>query len=924
MNLIQVHNDWFFGNVTLHIVDGNIIQLSSLKVKEGYTSRHILVQKLVSEFEICFHGFGGGAERMSTVDGLFADQCWISNNMSLFYNAVHNKQSSVRSPSKNPVKHKSPPSIVPLFLLFRQICLSINSATSNEVIPSLPGRTFTMKNALCSHFQIDSKIVSALDIRHLYTTITNIIYNEHSNENEFLASLYGAQLNNHSHAIHHQHYSTVRIGSHERMIDAYHSFLGETMHNSDRNFSISMEPITATQQQRALQCIFGQLSMAHDDDQKQMIDLSCNSNNKHKFIGLRCGLGKSLSILVPIVNEKLSRRGSRCRILVNPYGFLNDSAYEAFKSRLAKFSNELSLESYCAIDINENQVPDHLLGDYPPDILLLTIEAASNLVKYHPLILRKWKEQDLLHGIWLDEVQCLLDEYDFRVVYQQLPLLASIGVPVTVMSGSFPRNMVYSLMKFLNLIPAAQSNLTTIDQVHSNDIIGCGFHFEVLMVRDAIQETIEMIKKFHTDTGKAVHVMCASKKDCIEFGKRMKDDATVCIVHGDMPKQDQTEVAKKWYSSEISILFSTTIGMVGNENKEMAGLYCVGLPYCLSNLVQILGRFRPNQRHPPAMFRMIITSRDLQQDQWQTSQADDRRNQLLYSGIINEGDILLYNDVFHIDGLKRFFMQQGCYLVRMRKLFSSSNFNSLCCSECTWCCKSLKYIVTGTMDQFSTTPNTPTPIQCNKNVSNHTSSCSHTVMNPYKKQRCQLQSTKPSSSEISHTMASKHLSTTSSPMATTVATSCNKEQEYINVKDRAHRILSWLKTYCPRCKVAGCEGTCHNSCLICGERGHRMNTCNFSFRKQAGKDLETFLKNKRVCNWCYGLIGNGEMHGVEKGQTTKESRCTLKRRLKCAINLKRSKCIESHGVHLRKIYSSEQSFYSYVCKLDIDIMAPTR
>ncbi len=329
-----MHNDWFFGNVTLYLVDGEIIQLSSLKVKEGYSMNHIQVQKLVSEFEICFHGFGGGAERMSTVDGLFADQCWISNNMSLFYNAVHNKQSSVRSPSKSAVKHKSPPSIVPLFLLFRQVCLSINSATSNEVIPSLTRRTFFMKNALCAHFQIDPKIVSSLDIRHLYTTITNIIYNDHVTENKLVASPHGAQLNNHSHAIHQQHYATVITGSHDRMIEAYHSFLGETMHNSDRNFSISMEPISATQQQRALQSLFGQLSMAHDEDQEKMIDLSCNSNNKHKFFGLRCGLGKSLSILVPVVNEKLSRRGNRCRILVNPYGFLNDSAYVAFTSRL--------------------------------------------------------------------------------------------------------------------------------------------------------------------------------------------------------------------------------------------------------------------------------------------------------------------------------------------------------------------------------------------------------------------------------------------------------------------------------------------------------------------------------------------------------------------------------------------------------------
>ncbi len=90
----------------LHLAIGGVIHLSSLKVNDGYNLHHMQIQKLFSEFEICFHGFGGGAERMATVDGLYDDQCWISNSLLLFYNAVHNKQASVRWPSKNPVKHQ--------------------------------------------------------------------------------------------------------------------------------------------------------------------------------------------------------------------------------------------------------------------------------------------------------------------------------------------------------------------------------------------------------------------------------------------------------------------------------------------------------------------------------------------------------------------------------------------------------------------------------------------------------------------------------------------------------------------------------------------------------------------------------------------------------------------------------------------------
>lgn len=888
--------------MTLQTANGRIIPLSSLKIKEGYTIHHIQVQKLVSEFEICFHGFGGGAERMSTIDGLYADQCWISNNLALFYNAVHNKQSSVKSPTKKAVKHQAPPSMVPLFILFRQVCMCFTSSDSNAVIPTLPNRIFSMKNALCAHFQIDPKVVSTIDIRHLYTTITNIIYNDRSNTNELVANINGAQLNNHTHAMHQQFYATTIIGSEEKMIETYHSFLGETMHHSDRNFNLTLEPVSATQQIRSLQCLFGQMTIFHDQEQQKMIDLSCNSHDRHKFFGLRCGLGKSLSILVPVVNEKISRRGSKCRVLVNPYGFLNDSAHEAFHSKLENFLDVLTIESYSAVDIKEDQLPDRLSKDNPPDILLLTVEAAGNLMQYHPIVLRKWKERDLLHGVWFDEIQCLLDEYDFRPIYQQLPLFASIGTPITVMSGSFPRKLVNSVMKFLNLLPNHFSDTNTIDQIHSADIVGCGFHFEVVLVKDVFEETLEMINAFKEQTGKAVHAICASKEVCIEFGKRLSTDSSAKIVHGDMPKHEQTEIAKMWYQSKISTLFSTTIGMVGNENKEMAGLYSIGLPYCVSNLIQVLGRFRPNQRQPPSLFRLVVTSRDLKHDQWQTRQADDRRNQVLHAGVITANDVPLYNEVFHIDGLKTFFRKDGCYLLRLRKIFAPPDQNYQCCSNCTWCCTKNRYRITttnsNTQDLLTPLPNSLST----NNTSNYQHHSNTPMTNPYQKQK------------ITHTTT----------IATTAVAAANIEHVNTITKERASRILSWLKTHCPRCKFAGCEGTCHNSCLICGENDHRMTACRFGFRTQQGKDLETFLKNRRVCNWCYGLIGNGELHGVQKGQSTKQSRCTLKRRLKCAINLKRANCIENHGEHVRKIFCSETAFYNYICTLGIDITAPTR
>lgn len=460
-----------------------------------------MFQQLVSEFELCFHGLGGGTERLATVGGLVSNQLWITNNLALFYNAVHDKQSSVRSKAKHPAKHQMPPSLVPLYFLFRCICLSFELAEPNTIIPSLPSRTHTMKEAVCQHFQIDPANTSVLDIRHLYTSITNIVHNEHNESSDLVADDAGALSNNHSPAVHRKYYSTAHIGAEARRFSAYHHFLGENLHSSDCSFTMTLEPITSTQQRRALQCLFGQLAIFNDCDQEQMIEFSCNSSSKHKYFGIRCGMGKSLSLLIPITIEKLTRRFSGCRVFVLPYAFLKDSAHEAFRTKLNQFKDYLDIQSYAASSITDSSLPIPLTNENPPDILLLTVDAAANLIQYHPSLLRTWHATKALRGVWFDEIQCLFDEYGFRQVYQKLPLYASIGAPVTLLSGSFPYELVESTMKYLKLLPENEILDSNVDVVKSKDLVGSGFTFEVVVVNDIIADTIDLMKDFCSSTG---------------------------------------------------------------------------------------------------------------------------------------------------------------------------------------------------------------------------------------------------------------------------------------------------------------------------------------------------------------------------------------------------------------------------------------
>ena len=606
-------------------------------------------------------------------------------------------------------------------------------------------------------------------------------------------------------------------------------------------------------------------------------------------------MGKSLSLLIPITIEKLTRRFSGCRVFVLPYAFLKDSAHEAFQTKLHQFKDYLDIQSYAASSITDSSLPFPLTNDNPPDILLLTVDAAANLIQYHPSLLRTWHATRALRGVWFDEIQCLFDEYGFRQVYQKLPLYASIGAPVTLLSGSFPYELVESTMKYLKLLPENESLESNVDVVKSKDLVGSGFRFEVIVVNNIIADTIDLMKDFCSNTGQSAHALCASKENCKEFGEILRDSSDVEVVHADLSSEAQSNIAKKWYHQEFTKLFSTSIGIVGNENPNVGCIFAVGILHSLSNLLQGCGRLRPGQRGLNAKVVQIIQTNDLQANQKLTADGDCKRNQLLQAGLLKDRDVTIFNKVFHIDGYKEFLKTDGCYLARLQKIFTG-NDESPCRSGCTWCITKSRYIIHNTVQgvEQNQRPTLVAPSRPRQPVEN-----------PYNQRKRK------------------------SPIPPiTMAASAARDSELLQLdqRSRADKILTWLKVHCPRCKVRGCIGECNNkACHICGSQRHLLRNCSFKHGTEEARKLDQFLKNNRICAWCFGRM-NTEKHGPLRGGRQGESQCTLQKRLRCAIQMEwmQNNQNMSYGDFVKKLHCNEQSYYEFLACLDIDISAATR
>ena len=922
--------DWFSGDISVkNSGTGELVKLSSLKVRDGYGPKHPEFQRLVSLVEIFFHGFGGGSERLTTVAGLIANQLRLTNNLGLYFYAVHDKAATVKSPTKKVCKHKLPPSCFPLFVLFRWICIQLGCGNTSAIIPTIEGRTILMKDMVCELFGIDPKLISVTEIRKLYTSITNIIY--HKVEDRLVADEDGSIVNNHTHAVQRRWYATHIINAEEARFEAYHKHLGEDRIPQDCDYRLRLAPITSTRILRALQGLFGQQAKFNSPEQEKMIMDSCNSHDRHKYIGLGCGGGKTCALLVPLAIEKVSLQFGGCRIFVLPYVFLVESLLQAFKSKLQSYENNLTILSHTAGSINDSPLPPDLTADNPPDILILTLDAASNLIQHHIVLLHTWHQANALRGVYFDEVQTFYGEFSFRPKYQYLRLYASIGCPISLFSGSFPPKMVPSLLKSFNLI-ANREDVSTVDITQSPDLVGGGIEFDAVLLKgDKIRATIEIVEDYIKKYCRAAHILCASKEDCKRFEERMKGRDDVRVVHSDVPKEQQAEAAQAWFESRVDQLYTTSLGTVGNENDALGGVFIVGILFNLSTFVQILGRLRPRHRDVShSKVYQLLSDNDLRQHKQSTTDANNIRNDLLHANFLHENDVSTYNDVFHIDGYKAFVNSGGCYFQKLADKFSG--LSQPCRNRCTWCRSGGQK--RHSIFQVNNNGSQCIPVGGNPQTAIRTRP---KAVNPYNKRKS---SALPLSDERVAVVPRTNQGATNPynrkslpqrPVDVAAAVARTNQQSSDLLCALAERKLAFLKQTCPGCNSDRCDGEdcLGGACFICHDPAHQTRSCPFKSGSNEANSLDRFVQNKGICPYCLGKLKDSpEQHGPigGRGGIAKFLHCPLKRRLKRAIGLKFHQNTSeqvSWGDFLRRIYSSDDKYYEFVDGLDIDVTAPT-
>ena len=98
----------------------------------------------------------------------------------------------------------------------------------------------------------------------------------------------------------------------------------------------------------------------------------------------------------------------------------------------------------------------------------MSLEAIVSVVKYHTHFIQDLVDNSLIHKIYIDECHTILSELSFREKYIHMTKLGAMGIPITAMSGSFPKFLISDYTKYIFGFEPKIDNKIIID----NDIFG--------------------------------------------------------------------------------------------------------------------------------------------------------------------------------------------------------------------------------------------------------------------------------------------------------------------------------------------------------------------------------------------------------------------------------------------------------------------
>jgi superfamily II DNA helicase RecQ len=638
--------------------------------------------KIVSYLRLAMHGLGLGSMRVQELARL-SMRHGVWHRGTLYYSSSSIKQFTHKSAGCNTVDHKLPVCLGRLFVLFRSILRNLDDVGLDKtmIVPLRNSSKHSISDAVSEIFVLDQR-PDATQIRHMWTSICNIVFPS----GEISATLSAvddvAEMSGHSVATHSRTYGSSVHDGKEYLYRKFHEALGDTVGPE----IIGSGATTEYDLHGALEYSFGEGASYTCDAQERLVNSTLTPYHCHA--NLPCGAGKSSAWLLPLIANAMRNQGQQgFSIVVLPYKFL--ASYHCRTAETILRNLHIWVTMFNTNDFGPTKLPEELQDDdILPDIVFLSLDGLDNLIKHQFARMRNLCRHGKVTTIFLDEIHTIFSE-GFRSTYETLPRLASLGRPIVTMSATVPKPYLPHLLRYLKLSSSSDGSNGSGNDVeivdHGGSVLGqfpTDFRFRVTtssLPNDRALDTIKHILR--RSPTHSIHVIVASRAAAEDIFAKLDTDIISRAITSESSRTVLDETATMWKEGAIQVLISTTIGLVGNESKKCRHVVIVGYLFNLMSVVQAMGRLRTNQRLNGASISMILSRLSTKTVSECETQSRIEFKKLVARNLVPQ-DWEVYQIFSTVKGIANWIDTPGCQLVNLDCIFGHSRRKCGVCSVC--------------------------------------------------------------------------------------------------------------------------------------------------------------------------------------------------------------------------------------------------
>ncbi len=204
--------------------------------------------------------------------------------------------------------------------------------------------------------------------------------------------------------------------------------------------------------------------------QDGVVSPAAAESGRRARISLSRGSGKSMAWMVTATACALAGKRPKAIFVVLPCKFLMEHHLDSAVKKGLGASIDMSIMGFTSTDIGQSFLPPCLADKLLlPDIVFFSLEALSNLVRFHASRIKERVKDGLIHRIFIDEIHLAHGER-FRPSCGILPRIVALNIPVMTMSGSLPDAFTPCLLSHLGA--CNQDKAGEVDLVECEELLG--------------------------------------------------------------------------------------------------------------------------------------------------------------------------------------------------------------------------------------------------------------------------------------------------------------------------------------------------------------------------------------------------------------------------------------------------------------------